>query len=113
MMNWELAEYFIVLTYSFAIKGYTICAATHPTINLVWDIHKSLIQQFEDEKMFLENHPSFQYLMLVHAIDAAYKKLSMYYQQSANDLGGYYNLGNIFNISKRVATYDTRKGVSS
>ncbi len=31
----ELAEYLLVLTYPFAIEGYTICAETHPTINLV------------------------------------------------------------------------------
>ncbi len=31
----KLAEYLLVLTYSFALKGYTICAEAHPTIYLV------------------------------------------------------------------------------
>ncbi len=85
--EWELAENLLVLTYSFAIKDYTICAETHPTINLVWDTYNSLFQHLQDEKMFLEDYSSFQLLMLVHAIDAAYKKLSKYYQQTAKDLG--------------------------
>ncbi len=105
--EWELAEYLLVLTYPFAIKGYTICAETHPTINLVWDTYNSLFQHLEDEKMFLENHPSFRHSMLVRAIDAAYKKLSKYYQQTAKDLGDYYNLGNILNPSCKATTYDS------
>ncbi len=40
--EWELAEYLLVLTFPFAIKGYTICAETHPTINLVWNTYNSL-----------------------------------------------------------------------
>jgi hypothetical protein len=87
--EWELAEYLLVLTYPFAIKGYTMCAESHPTINLVWDTYNSVFQHLEDEMMFLENHPSFRHSMLVRAIDAAYKKLSKYYQQTANDLGDY------------------------
>jgi hypothetical protein len=45
--------------------------------------------------------------MLVRAIDAAYKKLSKYYQQTAKDLGNYYNVGNILNPSCKATTYDS------
>jgi hypothetical protein len=45
--------------------------------------------------------------MLVRAIDAVYKKLSKYYQQTANNLGDYYNLSNILNPSCKATTYDS------
>ncbi len=57
--------------------------------------------------MILENHPSFRHLMLVRAIDAAYKNLSRNCQPTANDLGNYYNLGNILNPSCKATTYDS------
>jgi hypothetical protein len=56
--EWVLAEYVLVLTYPIAIKGYTICAETHPTISLVWDTYNSLFQHLEDKKKLLENNPT-------------------------------------------------------
>jgi hypothetical protein len=105
--EWELAEYLLVLTNPFAINGYTMCAETHPTISLVRNTYNSLFQHLEDEKMFIEDHFSFQHSMLIRAIDAAYKKLSKYCQQMANDLGDYYNLGNILNTSCKATIYDS------
>ncbi len=57
--------------------------------------------------MILEDHPLFRPSMLVRAIDAAYNKLFKYYQKTANDLGDYYNLGNLLNPSCKATTYDS------
>ncbi len=54
-----------------------------------------------------ENNHLFHYSTLVHAINAAYKKLSNYYQQTANNLGNYYNLSNILNPSYKVTTFES------
>ncbi len=50
----KLVEYLLVLTYSFAIKGYTICAESHPTIHLVWDTFTSPFQHPKDRIVFLQ-----------------------------------------------------------
>jgi hypothetical protein len=54
--------------------------------------------------MFLKDNSLFQHPMLVRAIDAAYKKLSKYYQKTADDLGDYYNFGNMLNPSCKATT---------
>ncbi len=59
--------------------------------------------------MFLAVHPLFRHKVLLRAIDTAYKKLSKYYQQMANDLGDYYYLSNILNPSCKATTYDSSK----
>ncbi len=46
-------------------------------------------------------------MMLIRAIDAAYMKLSKYYQQTANDFGNYHNLSNILNLSCKATTYES------
>ncbi len=45
--------------------------------------------------------------MLVCAIDAAYKKLSKNYRQTADDLSDYSNLSNMLNPSCKATTYDS------
>ncbi len=71
--EWELVKYLLILTYPFAIKGYTICAEIHTSINLMWDTYNSLFQHLDDEKETLENNPSFHWSTLIHEINAAYK----------------------------------------
>ncbi len=105
--EWKLAEYLLVLTYPFAIKGYTICAETHPTIHLVWDTYTSLFQHLEDEKVFLQQQPAGGNLELVRAIEAAHEKLSKYYTKTRGKKGDFYNFGNILDPSSKTSTYES------
>lgn len=76
--EWELAQYFLVLIYPFAIKGYTICAKMHPIINLVWDTYNSLFQNLEDKKETLKKVKSLCHSTVIWAIEAVNSKLAKY-----------------------------------
>jgi hypothetical protein len=57
-IDWKMAEYFLELTFSYAINGYGICAETHPTIDLVWDTYHSIFHHLDANKATIEDDPN-------------------------------------------------------
>jgi hypothetical protein len=45
-----MAKYVVMLTLPYALKGYSVCAESHPTIDLVWGTYNSLFEHLEAER---------------------------------------------------------------
>jgi hypothetical protein len=101
-----MAEYFLELTLPYAIKGYVICAETHPMIDLVWDTYNSIFSHLDAKKAAIEADHNDWRRPLLPVILAAKQKLTKYFDKTKEKLGDLYNFGTILNPMTKLEVYE-------